>query len=336
MRFAFTQDQQLFRQTVRTRLARICPAAEVRAAWQTGIARARWRELAELGVIGLLAPEAHGGSGLTELELVVALEELGRAALPEPVVETAAVAVPLLAASPLAARWLPAITAGERVVTVGLAGAPLLPHAAAADLLLLEHGGDLYALAADSVTSTPAASVDGARQLARVTWRPEHGERIGRAESALDRGALGTAAVLLGLARQLLDITVEYAKVRHQFGRPIGSFQAVKHHLANALGRIEFAAPLVHRAAYAMAHREGAAAVRISMAKACASDAAAFVAKTALQCHGAIGYAFEHDLHLWMKRVWALAAAWGDAAWHRNRVAEAVLDGRLELELGDG
>jgi alkylation response protein AidB-like acyl-CoA dehydrogenase len=141
--------------------------------------------------------------------------------------------------------------------------------------------------------------------------------------------------MLIGLARRLLEVTVEYVQVRRQFGRPVGSFQAVKHHLADALGKLELAAPVVYRAAVALAHAEPARAVRVSMAKAVASDAASFVAGTALQCHGAIGYAFENDLHLWMKRVWALAAAWGDAAWHRARVADAVLDRGLELEMGE-
>jgi alkylation response protein AidB-like acyl-CoA dehydrogenase len=133
----------------------------------------------------------------------------------------------------------------------------------------------------------------------------------------------------------MLDVTVEYVKVRQQFGRPVGSFQAVKHHLADALARVELAAPVVYRAAYAEGRSEAARAVRIAMAKASASDAATFVAKKALQCHGAIGYAFENDLHLWMKRAWALAAAWGDAGWHRARVAAAVLDQGLELEMGE-
>ncbi|MCA9565875.1 MAG: hypothetical protein KC561_20400, partial [Myxococcales bacterium] len=145
--------------------------------------------------------------------------------------------------------------------------------------------------------------------------------------AAFDRGALGTAAELLGLAQWMLDTTVEYAKVRTQFGRAIGSFQAVKHHLADALLKLEFAKPMVYRAAYALAGNESDASLHISGAKAYASEAASFVARKALQVHGAIGYSDEYDLHMWMKRTWALAASWGDAAWHRERVAEYVLDG---------
>ena len=120
-------------------------------------------------------------------------------------------------------------------------------------------------------------------------------------------------------------MTVAYAKVREQFQKPVGSFQAVKHHLANAQVKLEFARPLVYRAASSMATQDPDRPSR-SMAKSQASDAATLAARAALQCHGAIGYAYEHDLHLWMKRAWALAAAWGDAAWHRARVAAAVID----------
>src|SRR5439155_24977645 len=108
--------------------------------------------------------------------------------------------------------------------------------------------------------------------------------------------------------------------VREQFGRPVGSFQAVKHHLADVLVQLELARPVVYRAAWSLAHRLPERSTHVSMAKACASDAAGEAARAALQCHGAIGYSFEHDLHLWMKRAWALARTWGDAAWHRARI----------------
>jgi alkylation response protein AidB-like acyl-CoA dehydrogenase len=122
----------------------------------------------------------------------------------------------------------------------------------------------------------------------------------------------------------MLDTAVAYVKARHQFGKPVGSFQAVKHHLADALVAIEMAAPAVYRAAHSLAHRDVDRSTHASMAKALASDAAPLVARKALQCHGAIGYAFENDLQLWMKRTWALAATWGDAAWHRERVGRAL------------
>src|SRR5207248_3327177 len=130
---------------------------------------------------------------------------------------------------------------------------------------------------------------------------------------------------LCGLSAHLISVTVEYVKVRRQFGSPVGSFQAVKHMLASAHLALEFARPLVYRAAWSMAEREPDRSIHVAMAKAQASDAATLAARVALQCHGAIGYSFEYDLHLWMKRAWVLGTAWGDARWHRARVGRAIL-----------
>jgi len=283
----------------------------------------------------MTAPERWGGLGLGELDLVLVLEEAGRAGLAEPLLETTAVAIPLLAEiapAPLADRWLGAAAAGRAVVTIGLAGAPFVNDAARADLLVLEHDGEVHAVERAAATLTAQPSVDGARRLFAVGWRPDASTRIGAGDPAraaldraFDRGALAAAAQLVGLARRMLALTVEYVQVRTQFGRPIGSFQAVKHHLAGALVAIELAAPCVHRAAYAIAHAEPDRATHVSLAKARASEAALGAGRAALQCHGAIGYSFEHDLHLYLKRAWALAAAWGDAAWHRARIATAIL-----------
>ena len=148
-------------------------------------------------------------------------------------------------------------------------------------------------------------------------------------ELALDRGALGTAAVLVGLGQAMLDMTVGYVKERQQFGQPIGSFQAVKHHLADAALALAFARPAVWRAAWSVAHLEPTRARDVSMAKAMASDAAELVGRKALQCHGAIGYTVEADLHLYLKRTWALARTWGDAAHHTDRVAQALESGPM-------
>jgi hypothetical protein len=136
---------------------------------------------------------------------------------------------------------------------------------------------------------------------------------------------MGVGAVLVGVADRLIAMAAQYANERSQFGKPIGSFQAVKHQLADALVRVEFARPVVYRAAWSLAEGDPDAGLHASMAKAMASEAATVAARTALQVHGAIGYTWEHDLHLWMKRAWALAAAWGDAAAHRARVLDILL-----------
>lgn len=336
MRFAFTEEQTMLRDSVRALLARDCDPKALRAAWASADGRVPglWEKLAALGVVGATTPEAYGGLGLGAIEMVAIAEEAGRAALPEPLVETMAVAAPLLAHAAdhdVRARWLPSIAAGKTVVAVRLGGAPYVSHAKVADLLLLQRDDELHAVTRDAVTLEPQRSVDGARRIARVAWTPQKATCVCRGEAswraigeAVDRGALATSAELLGLSRRMIDVAVDYVKVREQFGKPIGSFQAVKHHLADALGALEAARPVVYRAAWSIATASPERSLHVSMAKAFASDAATLVAKKALWCHGAIGYSYEHDLHLFMKRAWALAAAWGDAAYHRARVG-AVL-----------
>jgi alkylation response protein AidB-like acyl-CoA dehydrogenase len=333
VRFSFTQESLAIRDAVRALLARECTPPRVREAWsnESGHIPELWGRLAALGVPGMLAPEADGGLGLTEIELVLVLEESGRFAAPEPILDTAALAVPLLrdAESPA----LRAVAAGESVVVVGLGGSPFVAGADTADALVLEHAGDLHFVDRASVTLAPAESIDGSRRLAEIRWTPTPETHLvappGVASlfaSTRDRAAVGLAAQLIGLARGMLDRTVDYVKARHQFGRPVGSFQAVKHHLADALVAIELAAPTVYRAAWSLAHAAPDRSLHASMAKACASEAATLVARQALQCHGAIGYAFEGDLHMWMKRAWALAAAGGDAAFHRARIGRAIFE----------
>ena len=316
MRFAFTDDQVALRDAVRDLLARECPPAVVRAAWSNADGRsgAVWDRLGEMGVLAVLAPEAAGGLGMTMLDLVLPLEECGRAALPEPVVEHAAVAAPLVT--------------GPRTVTTCIGGAPFALDPGSADLLLVERGGRLFTLEPAAVSQAAVEAMDASRRLAALEWSEADATEVGgpaEAAAAFDRGALGTAAVLLGLGHRMLDMTVAYATERRQFGVPIGSFQAVKHHLADARIALEFAQPLVARAAYSLSTADPDASEHVSMAKAQAGDAAELAARAALQCHGAIGYSSEYDLHLWMKRVWALAASWGDARWHRARVAAAIL-----------
>ncbi len=339
MRFAFGEDQQLFGRTVRELLEKECSVEQVRAAWssQDGRSRQRWARLAELGVVGLTAPEGYGGLGMDELTLVVVLEECGRACLPEPIVETTAVGVPLIrdvASEEMMRRWLEPVVSGECAITVGLVSLAYVADAHWADLLVLQAGDQLHAVERDRVRAHPERSLDGARRLFRVEWDPTPGTLVVKGPEALqavadafDRGALAAAAELLGVSQHMVDMATVYARERHQFGQPIGSFQAVKHMLSNALLRLEFARPAVYRAAWSMARMTADRSRDVSMAKAYASEAALCAARVALQTHGAIGYTWEHDLHLWMKRAWALAGTWGGAAWHRERVARAVLGG---------
>jgi alkylation response protein AidB-like acyl-CoA dehydrogenase len=262
-------------------------------------------------VLGVLTPEAHGGFGGDELDLVLLLEETGRAALPEPVVEHAAVAVPLLDDARAEAAAAGAVT----ITVVPPSGLAL--YADTADLVLL---GDRF-VEPGTLQRRRHESVDGSRRLFAIPAPPPAVQL-----ASVDRVALGIAAQLIGLADRMLTMTVDYAKERRQFGVPIGSFQAVKHHLADVALALEFSRPLVYRAAWSIARGDDDRSVHVAMAKARASETALHAGRVALQVHGAIGYTTEYDLHLWMKRAWALAASWGDAAWHDGRVGRAILD----------
>jgi hypothetical protein len=206
-------------------------------------------------------------------------------------------------------------------------GGPHIAAAADADRLLLMVDGALVLVEPGAVELTPVATVDGARRaatVARAAGDPITDDPAAVA-LAVDRGALGTAAYLVGSGQAMLDLAVDYVKDRQQFGVPIGSFQAVKHHLADAALQLEFARPAVWRAAWSVAHDLPTRARDVSMAKAMASEAAELVGRKALQCHGAIGYTVEADLHLFLKRTWALARTWGDTAFHTDRVADALI-----------
>jgi alkylation response protein AidB-like acyl-CoA dehydrogenase len=193
-----------------------------------------------------------------------------------------------------------------------------------------DDSGGLRLVGSGEISVEPVETVDVSRRAGRISVNSGSGSGVVVTESgdavdlAFDRGALGTAAVLIGLGQRMLDLTVGYVSERKQFGVPIGSFQAVKHHLANAAKDLAFARPAVYRAAWSLATDDPARVRDVSMAKAMASDAAERAGRAALQCHGAIGYTMEYDLHLFLKRAWALERAWGDAVFHRDRVAGAI------------
>lgn len=309
------------RDTVRAFLEKECPPKVVRDAWTNKDGRSgTWDGLAELGVVGLSHPDVAGSLGVDEIVVTQILEETGRFALPEPIVEHTAVVLPVVA------EHLPdAVTDPSLFVT----GGALVPYAMSATAMLLERDGQLYLVDRAAATLTPRLSVDRTRRVCAVEWDPSTAAKVGRRDDAalaFDRGALGVAAQLIGLADHMLTTTVEYAKERRQFGVPIGSFQAVKHHLADVALALEFARPLVYRAAWSLARRDPERSMHVAMAKARASEAALLAGRVALQVHGAIGYTTEYDLHLWMKRAWALAASWGDSAWHHDYVGRAILD----------
>ena len=325
MRFALDEDREALRSTARDLLTELCPPAAVRAAWTQAPDPAPWQALTAAGALSVLVPQSDGGLGLDETYLVPVLEEAGRAALPHPLTETALVAAPLGVVGPMVATDLGAV--GPMVATdLGAAGAAV-PSATFAEAFLLVSGRGLRLYEAHEVDVEPVATVDASRHCGRVQPRAG-GETVTEdpdaVAAAFDRGVLGAAAELVGLSRAMLELTVDYAAQRHQFGKPIGSFQAVKHHLANARIQIEFASPAVTYAAYAVAHSRPEATRSVSQAKWLAGEAATVTGRAALQCHGAIGYTTEYDLHVYLKRSWALARSWGGADFHADRVAASI------------
>jgi alkylation response protein AidB-like acyl-CoA dehydrogenase len=362
MHFAFSEDQEELRRGVRIVLDAECPVSALRAAHEAppearrDAARARWQVLAQLGAPALLVPEAAGGLGLDDTDLVGILEEAGWAALPEPLLETAALAAPVLATllpAPAAATALDALVHGQAMIALGGIGittvGPVSPTTVSADGLLstprvvgardaatcllacrdVDSGWQLHAVPAASCRIEPTPSLDPSRDLSTVHW-PLSADTLlayGVAAEAVvqliaDRAAAGSAALLIGLADRMVTLAADYAKERRQFGQPIGSFQAVKHLLADARVALEFARPATYRAAWSLATAQPTLSHDASMAKAMASDAADRAARVALQVHGAIGYTWECDLHFFMKRTWALSRDWGDAPTQRRLVLE--------------
>ncbi|MGP0032548.1 MAG: acyl-CoA dehydrogenase family protein [Acidimicrobiales bacterium] len=364
MHFAFSDEQVELRRAVRSVLDKECPVAALRAfdaappAERRAQAERRWGVLARLGAPALLVPASAQGLGLSDVDLVGVLEEAGWAALPEPLLETAGLAASVLAtllpAAP-AADALAAVVQRDATVAVGgidvgpgglrsptTASAdgtlhtPRVTGAAGADVLVLacrdaDSGWQVHAVPAALCTRQPTPALDTTRDLATVHW-PLSGDTLlayGVTADAIvqlmaDRAAAGSAALLIGLADRMITMAADYAKERRQFGRPIGSFQAVKHLLADARVQLEFARPATYRAAWSLATAQPTVSHDASMAKAMASDAADRAARVALQVHGAIGYTWECDLHFFMKRTWALSRAWGDAPTHRQLVLAAV------------
>ncbi len=324
MRFALTEEQRDFSASLERLLGSLDVVGAARAwgAGDTGPGIAVWRRLAEVGTSALLVPERADGLAAGPVELVVAFESLGRHAVPGPWVETVAYMTRLVESTPelgIRDEVLAAVARGEELVTVAVG--PHTPFALDADVsrTMLVDAGHLHL----AEVGGRRRSVDPARRLFEVRSErqlmpvPEDG-----LDDAFDLAVLACSAQLLGLGERLLSSTVDYVKQRRQFGREIGSYQAVKHALADVRIALDFVRPLVSGAALTFGTPDQARDV--SAAKVAASDGAYLAARTALQLHGAIGYTEEHDLSLWLLKVRALVSAWGTSSYHRGRVLDAL------------
>lgn len=326
MQFAFTEDQLTITDAAREMLVETCTPAELRKQLEAGNARddARWSTISEMGLIGMLAPEAAGGLGMTMVDLIGIAEAAGYVGLPEPLVEMAGVTIPLLARLDDNRGWLDKALAGA-VVAIGHPINPFVADADSADALLLADGDDIHLVMPGDVTLTRAESFDPFRRLFSVEWTPSAATKVGSdwGDSA-DRGALLAAAQMIGLAQRSIDLAVAYAKDRVQFGKPIGTTQAIKHMVASAQVKVEFARPVVHAAAAELALGTLASRARIAHAKIAAGSAADVASRMAVQAHGAMGMTWEVDLHFYLKRAFALNYAWGTTAVHGETVMERL------------
>ncbi|MDT5010148.1 MAG: hypothetical protein QOH57_1765 [Mycobacterium sp.] len=317
MKFELDEQHRDFAASIDAALAAADLPGAVRAwaAGDTAPGRKVWTRLADLGVTALAVPEKFDGIGADPVDLVVAVERLGRWCVPGPVTESIAVAPILLADDDRAAG----LASGDLIATVALPPhVPLAVDADSAGLVLVAADGQVR----EAAISDPYESVDPSRKLFGVkafgdTWTAD-------VTRAYEFGALATAAQLLGAGQAMLDASVEYAKQRTQFGRPIGSYQAIKHKLADVHIALELARPLIYAAALSLGTDSPDTARDVSAAKVAAAEAATLSARNALQTHGAIGFTSEHDLSLGLLRVQALRSAWGDPAAHRRRVLEEL------------
>jgi len=370
MDFAFTSDQQLLKSSARAFLDEHCTPAAVRLLWDDprGESEAMWKEMAQLGWLGLALPEAHGGSALGMVETALLLEELGRASYAGPYLPTVLVAraIELAGSDAQKSRWLPAVSAGGARASVALLDGelswgpdaittraeksgpgwtlsgtkPFVAWAHVADVILVParapEGLTLFLVSpgAAGVKPTPVTGMDLATRWVNlaldgvpvgadaVLGAPGQGRPL--LETVLRMGAVGAAAEMLGAARRCLDMAVEYAKVREQFGQPIGSFQAIRHKCAEMLLEVENSHAAVYYAAWALDAGADDAALAASVAKAYVGDASRKVCGEAIQVHGGIGFTWEYDLHLYFKRAKALEVQYGDAEYHRELIARHV------------
>ena len=336
MDFSFAQDDLDLRDGAREYFRGRCTRETLRELVEEGTADlGSWEELVEMGLVGFLVPEPSGGLELSNGVFALIAEEAGYVATPETLVDVAGVAAPVLASlgTDSAGEALADIATGASKVLTAHPLNPYINQLSNADKLLVFDGDTVSLANAGTIRARSVESIDPLRRLSRIeTMSPEpiplasgdQAARLGR-EAAM-RGALFTAAELLGLAAAMIDMSREYVTQRKQFGVAIGTFQAVKHHLSSAFTKLEFARPAVYRAAARLDSDDDSVARYVAHAKIAASDAAINAAEAAIQVHGGIGYTFEADLHLWMKRSWALAGLWGDRHHHINVVDQSIFE----------
>ena len=327
MNFDFTDDQQAIKRTARDFLASRYKADKVRELAESGsYDESLWQQIAELGWPGIFIPEEDGGQGLGVVELVIVMEELGYVVAPTPFFSNAAAGLVIQHAGSdeQKQRWLPGIASGEARGTVGIVTngeAALVPDADSAAVIVLVDGDSATLVEAGDAETELRETIDPTRRFASV--RAEGGDPLsGDLQAGLDRAEIALAGELVGIGQRAMEMSVEYAKDRKQFDRPIGAYQAVAHRCAQMLLEVESARSAAYYAGWTADFEPESAALAASMAKAYAADAGWQVTASALQVHGGIGFTWEHDLQFFLKRARTDGHLLGSASDHRERVAE--------------
>ena len=333
MQLEFTREQEELRDSVRSVLAKECPISLVREVVEKGTGADRlWTRMVELDWPALTVAEEHGGLGLGFVELAVVVEELGRAVAPGPLFSTVTQFAPVVrecGSDEQQARFLGAVARGEVTGAFAVPGTPAM-EAVSVDEIAVAVDDAVYVVPPAEVTITAIEPFDRSRTYARVDLaghapasdrtlaRPEHLPR------AIEEATAALAIEMVGTCQSIFDIALDYAKAREQFGVAIGSFQAIKHKFSDMYVALERARALAYFAAATIAEDDPRRTMASSMAKAAAGDCQRLIAQEGIQILGGIGYTWEHDMHLYVKRAKSGDAALGTASEHRARVAELL------------
>ena len=339
MNFIFTDEQIQFKDVINSFLIDECTPKSIRDGWETknSFNAGRWHNLLDLGVLNSNLPEEAGGLGMDQVTLALMVEEMGYAGLPEPVAEQTFLVNDLLPFLPDKIRKEIEINykVGAQYISVAhpLAPNPLFLNDSVGLLLFDEH--ECKFILKDNLDFEAISSNDPSRELYQVNSikksisSSENFDVLNVAVSS--RGALMSAALLIGLAQKMIDLSSVYVVDRTQFGKPIGSFQAVKHMLADVAVAIEFARPAVYRAAYSLSENNPKLALHCAHAKYMCSQAAELACKNSIQAHGAMGYTWEMDLHIYMRKAWSMMACWGNEDRQQDIIFKTLSSSNEEL-----